>query len=379
VPDERGKLDPPGHTDLPLSGGSGKKGTMDAPGRANAQEVTLIPGEIRQMLRAYMGSRALLSGLELGVFDALADDGPLALAVLARRLALPPSSLQRLLTYLCARGLLEKRGAGYANSSAADTYLVSDRPAFLAGDAPLVQDLYLLYTFLSDAIREDSNRWPRAFPGRDQDAFAAVHRDPATLRGFLAAMALATKPIAAELCDIFDFGAARCLLDIGGASALLATTVFEAYPHLRGTTLDLPVVAPFAREAVAVAGLADRLAVASGDMFGDHLPSGADVITLSWILHDWDDERALALLRRCHAVLEPGGAILVLEALLDEDGTGPIAAAELSLTMLVATQGGRERTAAEYGALLGEARFARWEVRRMQNAQERHCIVGWKD
>jgi 3-hydroxy-5-methyl-1-naphthoate 3-O-methyltransferase len=352
---------------------------MDTPGRTNARANTLLPGEILQMLRAFVGSQALLSGIELGVFDALADDGPLALDVLARRLALPPSSLQRLLTYLCARGLLEKRGAGYANSVAADTYLASDRPAFLAGDARLAQDLYLLYTFLSDAIREESNRWPQAFPGRDQDTFAAVHRNPATLRSFLAAMALATRPVAAELCDIFDFGAARCLLDIGGASALLATTVLETYPHLRGATFDLPVVAPIAREAVAGAGLADRLAVVSGDMFGDLLPSGADVITLSWILHDWDDERALVLLQRCHAALEPGGAILVLEALLDEDGAGPIAAAELSLTMLVATQGGRERTAAEYYALLGAAGFVRWEVRRMQNPHGRHCVVGWKD
>src|SRR5262249_11658402 len=154
------------------------------------------------------------------------------------------------------------------------------------------------------------------------------------------------------LCEVFDFGSARCLLVVGGASAVLATTVLQAYPHLWGSTFNLPVVSPLAREYVADAGLADRLAVVSGGMYRDALPTGADVIVLSWVLHDWDDRRALALLRRCHAVLEPGGAVLVLEALLEEDGTGPAAAAELSLGLLVATQGGRERTAAEYGALL---------------------------
>ncbi len=351
---------------------------MDAVGRTNPLEATAMPSEIQQMLMAYVGSQALLSGIELGVFDALADDGPLPLDVLARRLALPPSSLQRLLTYLCARGLLEKRGAGYANSDAAATYLVSDRSAFLAGNARLVQDLYRLYTFLGDAIREDSNRWPQAFPGCDPAIFTALYRDPAALRGFLGGMATATGPVAAELCAVFDFGAARCLLDVGGASAVLATTVLHAFPHLRGISFDLPVVAPFAQEYAADAGLAERLAVVSGDMFTDALPTGADVITLSWIVHDWDETSALTVLRRCHAVLEPGGVVLVLEALLDEQGAGPIAAAELSLTMLVATQGGRERTAAEYGALLGAAGFVQWEVRRMQNAQERHCVVGWK-
>jgi hypothetical protein len=352
---------------------------MEALGSTNSLDTALAPGELQQLFRAYMGSQALLSGIELGVFDALADDGPLAPAVLARRLGLPASSLQRLLIYLCARGLLEKRGEGYANSAAADTYLVSDRPAFLAGDARLGQDLYRLYTFLSDAIREDGNRWPQALPGRDPDAFAALQRDPVALRGFLGAMVMATRPVAAALCGVFDFGAARCLLDVGSAVAVLATTVLHAYPHLRGITFDLPVVAPFAQEHVADAGLAARLAVVSGDMVDGPLPTGADVIVLSWVLHNWDDARALALLGRCHAALEPGGAVLVLEALLDEDGTGPASAAELSLTLLVATQGGRERTAAEYGALLDEAGFARWEVRRMRNPQERHCIVGWKD
>ena len=353
---------------------------MDESRKTTSLEAELAAGEIRQMLMAFMGSKALLSGIELGVFDALAYDGPLAPDVLARRLALPLASLNRLLIYLCARGLLEKRGAGYANSAAADTYLVSDRPTYLAGDARVQgHDIYPLFHFLSDAIREESNRWPQAFPGRDQDTFAAVYRDPAALRGFLSAMAAGTGPVADDLCHVFNFGAARCLLDVGGASAVLAITVLWAYPHLRGISFDLPVVAPFAQEAIARAGLADRLAVASGDMFADALPAGADVITLSMILHDWDDARALVLLRRCHAALEPGGTLLVLEALLDEEGTGPLAAAEGSLIMLVATQGGRERTAAEYGALLGAAGFARGEVRRMQNVAGRHCLVGWKE
>src|SRR5262249_19295960 len=158
--------------------------------------------------------------------------------------------------------------------------------------------------------------------------------------------------LAAELCDVFDFGRSCSLLDLGGGLGTLAATVLKAFPHLRGVTFDLPVVAPLAQAYVAESGLAGRLAVVGGDMFGDTLPSGADVIALSWILHDWGDDQALALLRRCHTALEPGGAVLVLEMLLDEDGTGPLFAAELSLTMLVAMRGGRERSAAEYCDLL---------------------------
>jgi|SRR5215211_4173669 len=352
---------------------------MESPSSAVSGEAGVTPSEIRQMLMGYVASQALLSGVELGVFDALADAGPLAPDALASRLGVPIASLHRLLIYLCSRGLLEKRGEGYANSAAAQTYLVSSRPAYLARDAGMAQDLYLLFAHLSDAIREESNRMPQAFPDRNPDPFAALYHDPAALRAFLAGMAGATTPVAAALCEVFDFGAAHCLLDVGGASAALATTVLQANPQLRGISFDLPVVAPVARESVADAGLADRLAVVSGDMFRDPLPGGADVISLSWILHDWDDTQALALLQRCHAALEPGGAMLVVEALLDDDGTGPAAAAELSLTMLVATQGGRERSASEYLALLRAAGFVRPQVRRMQNPQERHCIVSWKE
>ena len=356
-----------------------KGGTMNTPGSSDSRQPRPAPAEIRQMLNGHVASQALLSGIELGVFDALADAAPLTLGVLARRLGLPRASLHRLLIYLCSRGLLEKRGEGYANSDAAATYLVSDRPTYLAGDARLTHDLYRLFAFLGDAIREDSNRWPQAFPSRGHDAFATLYRDPCAQRSFLDAMAWATEPVAAELCHAFDFGSAHCLLDVGGASATLAITILQSYPCLRGITLDVPVVEPFAQQRVADAGLTDRLAVVSGDMFRDPLPAGADVITLSWILHDWDDKQALTLLRRCHAALQPGGSVLVLEELLDDDGTGPVVTAERSLTMLVATEGGRERSAAEYVALLGEAGFVRPEVRRMRNLQDRHCLVGWKD
>jgi hypothetical protein len=332
---------------------------------------------IREMIGGYRASQALVSGIELGVFDALVG-GPLTPDALAQRLGLPLSSLRRLLIFLCARGLLEKRGEAYANAPAADIYLVSNRPASLAGGVRAHKDLYTLYAYLSDAIREDSNRRRQAFPDRDQDTFAARYRDPTFLRSYHATMAWDTTPMATALCRVFDFGAARCLLDVGGGSGALAATVLQAFPHLRGITFDLPAVAPLAQESIAAAGLAGRLAVASGDMFNDEFPSGADVITLSWIVHDWDDTRALGLLRRCHAALEAGGAVLLLEALLDDDGTGPLGPAELSLTMLVATQGGRERSAAEYRALLREAGFTRSELRRLPDPQGRQCVVGWK-
>lgn len=339
---------------------------------------TIEPAELSAMIRGFGQAKAVMSGIELGVYDALCD-GPLTPEELARRLSLPVASLHRLLIYLCSIGLLEKRADAYANTPPTTMYLVSDQPTYMGGNVGhLSHDLYLLWNHLSDAIREDSNRRPQAFPGRDDAMFGAAFHDPVVLRETLSAMTASTTPVANELARYYDFGAHRCLLDVGSAFATLPIIVLTAYPHLRGISFDLPVVGPLAAETIADARLADRLRVASVDMFTDPLPTGADAITLSMILHDWDDERCLLILERCHAALTEGGAVLVIEGLLNDEGTGPERTAWGSLNMLVATNGGRERTAGEYFALLARAGFVRPEVVMLPAPSTRHCVVAWK-
>lgn len=343
-----------------------------------APQGTIGPTESEAMLRGFGRAKAVMSGIELGVYDALAD-GALTPEELARRLSLPTASLRRLLIYLCSIGLLEKRADAYANTPSTALHLVSDQPTFMGGNVGhLSHDLYPLWNHLTDAIREDSNRRPQAFPGRDHEPFGAAFNDPVVLRETLSAMTANTTPVATELARRFDFGSRRCLLDVGSAFATLPIIVLTVHPQLSGISFDLPVVGPLAEESIADAGLADRLRVASGDMFADPLPPGADVITLSMILHDWDDERCLLILERCHAALADGGAILVLEGLMNDEGTGPDRTAWGSLNMLVATDGGRERSAGEYFALLARAGFVRPEVLLFTVPSARHCVVAWK-
>src|SRR5262249_3484571 len=121
--------------------------------------------------------------------------------------------------------------------------------------------------------------------------------------------------------------------------------------------VDLPPVTPLTEQYVAAHGLTARVDVVAGDMFAGPLPQTADIISLGWILHDWDDEHCVTLLKQCFAALPSGGTLLVLEKVLDENKAGPLWPALLSLTMLVFTLGGRERTAKEYTALLTQAGF----------------------
>jgi 3-hydroxy-5-methyl-1-naphthoate 3-O-methyltransferase len=336
------------------------------------------PDQMFQIATGYWASKALFTGLDLGVFDALGS-GPLTIEQAAERVDLPTESLERLLIALTALGLLQRKGNVFTNASTTQAHLVKGSPAYIAGMfGHFNHDLYPLWRFLPDAIREQRARWRQAFgPDASDNPFESMYADPAALRGFMAAMDGMVGPVAHALVDEFDFTSYQHLLDIGGAWGTVPIAVLRRYPNLRATIFDLPPVEPVAREHLAEVGLADRVEVRSGDMFADPLPTGADLIVLGWILHDWDDAHCVQLLRRCYAALPPNGAVLLLEMTLDDDRTGPLPTALMSLNMLVATVGGKERSGAEYQQLLSQAGFSRSEVHKLH--APRDYILGYKD
>jgi acetylserotonin N-methyltransferase len=154
----------------------------------------------------------------------------------------------------------------------------------------------------------------------------------------------------------------RLLVDLGGATGHLAVAACRRYPALRSVVFDLPKVLPLTRELVAASGVGDRVECQAGDFFADPLPD-ADLYAVGRILHDWSEEKIKRLLRAIYERLPAGGALLVAEKLLDDDGAGPPWAVLQSLNMLVCTEG-KERTIAEYEALLRSAGFGRIEGRR---------------
>jgi acetylserotonin N-methyltransferase len=136
----------------------------------------------------------------------------------------------------------------------------------------------------------------------------------------------------------------------------LAIAACQRYPDLRAVVFDLPAAVPLAQEIVGVSPVADRIEVEAGDFFTDPLPEG-DLYALGRILHDWTEEKILNLLGRVHERLGRGGAVLIIEKLLDEDRRGPRWALMQNLNMLVCTEG-KERTLAEYKALLRRVGFS---------------------
>ena len=147
----------------------------------------------------------------------------------------------------------------------------------------------------------------------------------------------------------------RQVVDVGGGQGVLLAAVLRAHPHLRGVLFDQPAVVAGAAPVLRAAGVADRCEVVGGDFFAA-VPAGGDVYLLSRILHDWDDARATALLRVLHRAARPGARLVVVERVLPP-GDAPHPGKLIDLTMLVML-GGRERTEAEFRALLAGAGFS---------------------
>ena len=154
------------------------------------------------------------------------------------------------------------------------------------------------------------------------------------------------------VADAYDFSTVDTVVDVGGGNGTFMSVVLPRYEQLRGVLFDLPPVIERARSAVA--GLGDRCEVVAGDFF-QSLPAGHDAYVLSHVIHDWDEERALTILRNCRDAMGPNGKLLLVESVVPP-GDDPHPAKMLDMLMLLFT-GGMERTEEEYADLLGRARF----------------------
>jgi acetylserotonin N-methyltransferase len=222
------------------------------------------------------------------------------------------------------------------------------------------QILWKLWADREDAIRNGGPGWKKTF-GWEGPVFANIFHTPELRREFLMAMhrfALISSP---RVLAAFPLSRFRRLADLGGATGHMAVAASRHYPAMRAVVLDLPEVVPLAKELVAATEVADRVEVAAGDFFADPLPR-ADLYTLGRILHDWSEEKIMKLLRKAHAALPPGGAVLVAEKLISDDRAGPDWAQMQDVNMLLVTEG-RERTLGEYAELLKRAGFAEVEGR----------------
>lgn len=302
--------------------------------------------------------KTLAAAHELGLFSRLAGGVGTTVAGLVEALGLHPRPAEMLLTGCAALGLLEKTDGRYRNTPLSEAYLVRGTPYYFGGFVQMADKrLYAGWGKLTEALR--TNRPTTWDPEVQSSLFDG--EDPTMLAYFWEAMHSMSAMSARKLGEAVDFSRFRRLLDIGGGSGAYDIELCKQYDELGATVFDLPHVAEIAAGKIAEAGLADRVDTVGGSFF-DGLPDGHDVHLLSMILHDWDEATNRALLRRSFEALPSGGAVVISELLVDDEKTGPVPAALMSLNMLIETEGGRNYTPAEYSAWLEEAGFRHVET-----------------
>ncbi len=314
----------------------------------------VAPDQIMQLGLGFWGSKTLLSAIELGVFRELAS-GPASEEQLRDRLDLHERGCRDFLDALVALGMLERGDDGYANTPATDLFLDSAKPTYLGGLLEMANArLYGFWGSLTDALR--TGELQNEAKGGGEDLFAALYRDPARLRGFLSAMSAISTGAALAIANKFPWERYQTVCDVGAAQGAVPVHLALAHPHLMGIGFDLPAVQPIFEEFVAGFGLQDRVGFTPGDFFADPLPE-ADVIVMGHILHDWGMADKQKLLRRAYEALPDGGALIVYEAIIDDERRENVFGLLMSLNMLIETREGFDYTGADCRGWMGEAGF----------------------
>jgi SAM-dependent methyltransferase len=329
-----------------------------------------------QLSTAFWGFKTLATAHELDLFTRFSGTPGTTARELAEVLKIDPRPAEMLLTGCAALGVLQKQDGRYCNTPLAETFLVRGKPYYFGGFvAMLDKRLYRGWDKLIEALR--TNRPTTWNPDQQKSLFEG--EDPAMLATFWEAMHSLSTFTARVLGEVVDFTPFTRLLDVGGGSGAYDIELCRRYPHLRATVYDLPFVTEIAAAKATGAGLRDRVATVSGDFFTDPaFPTGHDVILLSMIMHDWNEDQDRDILRKCYQALPRGGAVIIAELLVNDDKTGPVPAALMSLNMLIETEGGRNYTPVEYGAWLGELGFRDVQVVWFDAAGANGAVIGYK-
>ena len=332
----------------------------------------LRPDHILQTGLAFWQSKVLLSAVEMELFTDLARH-PGSLETLQGRLGLHPRAARDFLDALVALGFLQRQEGIYRNSAEADFFLDKTKPSYIGGILEMANSrLYPYWGSLTEAVRtgESQNESKGG-----HDPFKALYADPAKLREFLRAMSGVSRGANMAIARQIPWAEYQSCADIGTAQGDLVTQITLAHPHLSGIGFDLPEVAPVFEDYIDAHQLSARVRFAGGDFFKDELPK-ADVLLFGHILHDWDLETKLMLLRKAHAALPPGGAVVVYDSLIDDDRRQNAFGLLMSLNMLIETPGGFDYTGADCKGWMQQVGFRDCRVEHLVGPDS--MVVGLK-
>ncbi len=317
--------------------------------------------QLFDLVAGFVYSQVLSACVKLDLFEILAG-GPQPLPALARRFGMSEEAAERLLAAAVSLRLIERRGR---DAQGCPRYGLGMLGAPLVGNEA-VKAMILhhdtLYADLTDPVALLRGAGPAPalsgfYPYTANDApERAGELAPAAVHSYSQLMAASQPLVAAEILDAYSFAGHRRLLDVGGGEGRFICSVAGRAPQLQLTLFDLPAVAERARMRFESRGIASRAQAVGGNFLRDPLPGGADIVTLVRVIHDHDDERALAILRSAWQALPPGGTLLLAEPMAGTPGAEAMGDAYFGFYLLAMGRG-KARTAAALARLLETAGF----------------------
>ena len=321
------------------------------------------PSKIIETGMGFFASETLLSAVELDLFTALAKQ-PMTGAEIADALGLSARAIPDFPDALLALGFLERKGDGadarYSNTPETALFLDRNRAEYIGGLLEMANArIYRFWSDLTEALRTGQPQNEIKHTG--EPLFAKLYEDPARLEQFMSAMAGASAANFNLFAETFDFSGYKSLCDVGGATAQLSCLVAANNPHISCISFDLPQVKSIAERRITRADLSDRVIARSGDFFVDSLPE-ADIITMGMILHDWNLEKKKILIGKAYDALPEGGALVVIETLIDNARRENAFGLMMSLNMLIEFGDAFDYSAADFFGWCREAGFQRFET-----------------
>jgi ubiquinone/menaquinone biosynthesis C-methylase UbiE len=322
-----------------------------------AATLTLPPAQtMYQLATGHYVSRALFVAAKLGIADLLAD-GPRHYEDIAKSTGTHAPSLKRMMRLLASSGVFSEHDDGNFSLTSLGECLRtstagSSRAMVMHYSGPRMQENW---KDLEYCVRSGE------FAARRRgvtNIFTDPLRTPEEAAVFDVAMSELTRLTATAVALAYDFTPYRLVVDVGGGNGTLMIGILKANPSLRGILVDQPAAIERAKKQIEASGLAGRCEAVASDFFNE-VPRGGDAYILKHVIHDWDDQQSVSILKNCHRAMDAGGKLLIIEGVysprIDQSPEG-VAAARNDLNMLVST-GGRQRSEAEFSDLYNAAGF----------------------
>ncbi len=312
--------------------------------------------QLDRMITGYWISQAIYSAAKFGIADHL-KDGPKSVDELAEATSTNVDALYRLLRALASRGIFAEGEPRHFSLTPLAEPLQSDVPgskralALMSGD-----EQFRAWAEIDYSIQTGKIAFEKVY---GKPIFEYLGENPDKARIFDAAMVGIHGRESDVILSAYDFSDVGVLADIGGGNGSQISRILEQHTGVKGILFDLPHVIERAKNQIEAAGLSDRCELVGGNFF-DAVPDGADVYMMRHIIHDWDDEKSLTILRNCHRAMSSSAELLIVESVIPH-GNEPFGGKFLDLVMLL-IPGGKERTEDEYRTLLGKAGFELTQV-----------------